>query len=244
MTSASAIRASAWPYTRTSCRKATSGNPADEHGRHVAQQLQVVLGDALLERGRGEAGRRPDAADQRRARARSRAPPPRGRRSRPASGRGPPCSRTRAGRCAPRRAPRRASARARAGGRRSAPGRPPPASSARRAAGRSPRASSGAGCRATRRAGGRPRSVDGSGHRPVRIKRRNQWFRRCRGQCGPLPRPAAFVKGDALRDASSDFPLPGLLPWFRCRKVYRRPGPVSTRAHESDKSVGRDGARG
>ena len=26
------------------------------------------------------------------------------------------------------------------------------------------------------------------------------WFRRCCGQCGPLPRPAAFVKGDALRE--------------------------------------------
>ena len=45
LTSASAIAASACPYTRTICRNATSGSPASTHRSSAAQQLEVVVGE-------------------------------------------------------------------------------------------------------------------------------------------------------------------------------------------------------
>ena len=192
----------------------------------------------LVERAGGEAGRGPDAPDQlglepalaRRLLAGSSSPRRREQLLHVAVGEPAAAAR--------RRGARRASARARAGARRSAPGPPPPASSSPSRSGTMPSrapAPQGVG-RHVERAGDLAQRRLGD-IRARRRKRRNQWFRRCCGQCGPLPRPAAFVKGDALRAAlreAAHFPAYCL---GRCRKVYRSAAPCQPSCQRSTRSV-------
>ena len=97
LTSASAICASACPYTRTSCRKATSGSPASSTAPSRRSSAMSSSERCSSDAGR-EAGRRSRCGGSAPARARSRARRRRGRtRRRPAAGRGPRGSRRRAG---------------------------------------------------------------------------------------------------------------------------------------------------
>ena len=208
-----------------------------EHRGDVAQQLQVVLGRCA----RGSAGGIPIAVQMRSISAgsspvSSAASAERVRRPRP-TGTGPRCSRRRAGRSPTPRASCAASSRARAGARRSARGRPRPASSAPSRSGTMPsRDPAPQGRRrdvdpAARRRRGTRRSC--GRHYPRRTKKSGGAVcggsAAC-GQCGPLPRPAAFVCKQAT-PCEVGPSLPGL--FGRCQGVLLDPGAVNARGRTS-----------
>ena len=207
-----------------------------EHRRHVAQQLQVVLGERS-----SAAAEKPAAAqmrlDQRRLEAGLRAASSSVRRPR-AAGRGPPCSRRRAGR---RRAASRISAS-------ECP------RSRRRATIRA--WATAAGVHAPSRSGtmplARPAAQGGRRHaEPARDLAQRRLDPRTRprhkaaeprrgpaacGQCGPLPRPAAFVRGDALREASR---RPHFPAYCLCSGVPRRSNPSKPRPRVRRRAIRR-----